>query len=269
MWSVVHTIEKEFGAEFMRETRGSGNVDNRTEGVGSYRAGHEPSPPGKQGLQILDVETSIVSHAPPGKPGACGGQRKPSGDVGFVIHIRQDDLVPVHQSLANGQTHQADERGSVHAEGDFAGIAGVQQDRNALSCFSNCAIHLFALLVPATALNIAIQQVVVHGIKNALGNLGARRVVKIDEPGLLQSGESRAYLIDGELPARRFCLVSNRHPMSFLCELAAPSVKRTAVAAAKLQRSTSSSGGAAEPGRLYVKHICFVYSLHTFDSKLW
>jgi hypothetical protein len=41
---------------------------------------------------------------------------------------------------------------------------------------------LLALLIPATALNIAMQQVVVYGIENAPGNLGARRVIKIDEP---------------------------------------------------------------------------------------
>jgi DNA-binding FadR family transcriptional regulator len=54
--------------------------------------------------------------------------------------------------------------------------------------------------------------------------------------------------------------------MSFLCELAAPSVKRTAVAAAKAAKVYQlQAGKAAKPGRLYVKHICFVYRLHTFD----
>jgi hypothetical protein len=54
--------------------------------------------------------------------------------------------------------------------------------------------------------------------------------------------------------------------MSFLCELAAPSVQRTAVAAAKAAKVHQlQTGKAAEPERLYVKHICFVYRLHTFD----
>ena len=61
-------------------------------------------------------------------------QRQPGGDVGFVVHIGHDNLVPLVERLSDRQTHQPNEGSGVHAKRDFARIARIHQISDAVAC---------------------------------------------------------------------------------------------------------------------------------------
>ena len=179
----MNAIEKEFGAGIVRKFRYCGNVHDRTERIGRYRTGNKSSLCRKQRPQILGVEISVVAHFPQMELRAEGFQSHPGSDVGFMIHFAHDDFVARAERLADGETHQPDERGSVHAERDFAGIAGTQKVRYAAPTAVDGRVDRHALRIAAAALYITLEKVAIDRIEHNLRDLRTRRIIEKDERG--------------------------------------------------------------------------------------
>ena len=120
-------------------------------------------------------------------------QRQPRGDVGFVIHVCDNDFVPLPQCLPNRQAHYSDEGSSIHAKCDFARIAGIEKDTHALAGPRDGRVYLLAVPIAATALHVALHQVLVDGVEHDLRHLRASGIVEEYERGFpMKSRKQRA-----------------------------------------------------------------------------
>src|SRR5262249_6142574 len=108
-------------------------------------------------------------------------QRQPGSDVSLMIEIGHDDFATVFQRLAYGQADQAHERSRVHAEGDFVGMARVDQQRHALSIARDGFVDLLRLAVAPASLHVAMKKMISHRIQHAFGRLSAGRIVEKDK----------------------------------------------------------------------------------------
>ena len=98
-----------------------------------------------------------------------------------MIQIGDDDLVARPERLPHGETDEADERGRVHAEGDFLGAACIEERRHSLARALDGEVHGNALRVAAAALHVVLEQMPVDRLEHDLRYLGARGVVEKDE----------------------------------------------------------------------------------------
>ena len=94
------------------------------------------------------MQVPIFPHLPPKKLGALLGEGQPCGDVGLMIHVSDNDFIPLSQGLANRKADQADERSRVHSEGNLARVARMHQHRHTLPCALDARIHFHALAAP-------------------------------------------------------------------------------------------------------------------------
>ena len=169
------------------------------------REGDDAGPVREQGLQIVGMERPVLAHPPPLELRADLLELEPGRDVGVVVHVGDDDLVPLAERLADREAHHADERRRVHAEADFRRVRGVDQDRDALARVRDRLIDQPALVVAPAALDIVVEKMVVDRVEHALRDLRAGGVVEEDEGAGavgLQRGELRAQRLDRK--CRRF-----------------------------------------------------------------
>ena len=149
------------------------------------------------------MQIPIVPHLPPNESCSVPFQRQPGGDVGFVIHIGYDNLVPLTERLSDRQTHQPNEGSGVHAKSDFARIASVHKISDALPCARNRRVHFTAFGVAPASLHIALEEMMIHCVQHDLRNLRACCVVEKNEswrPG--QRRESGANGFNGKVSIR-------------------------------------------------------------------
>jgi hypothetical protein len=127
------------------------------------------------------VKAVIFAHLPPDDPGAFALELQPGGDVGFVIQISDNNLVPSLERAADGETEQAKERRGIHSEGYLSGVARVDENSHTPSSALNDCVDLHAPRVAPAALHIAVQKVTIHCIENNLGDLGTSGIIEEDE----------------------------------------------------------------------------------------
>ena len=127
----MDAIDEELGPDRMSGRRDGRDVDESAERVGGGRAGDEPRPVAEQRREVFDVQGAALPHPPPDDAGPHGFERRPGRDIGVVVEIRDHDLVPRPETLRDAEAHEPNERGRVHAEADFGGVVGVQEQRHA------------------------------------------------------------------------------------------------------------------------------------------
>jgi hypothetical protein len=95
-----------------------------------------------------------------------------------VIEVGDDDLVALTQGLADGKADQPDERSRVHAEGDFARIAGIDQGADVDARPRDGLVYGDALRIAPAPLHHAFEQVLIDCVEDVAGHLRARRIVE-------------------------------------------------------------------------------------------
>ncbi len=131
------------------------------------------------------MQICILTHFPPDELRALSFKSQPGGDIGFVIHVRDNDLVARIKRPPDSKAYETDERSRIHPKSNLARIACVQQVGNALTSSRHSGVHLLALRIAPASLNIALKEMAVDCVKNDLWHLRARRIVKVDEIRLL------------------------------------------------------------------------------------
>jgi hypothetical protein len=117
-----------------------------------------------------------------------------------MIHVGHNDFVALAERLSNRETYQANERGGVHPKCNLAGITRVQEIRDTLARAGNRRIDFLALRVAPTALDVAIEEMVVDCIDHKLWNLSARGIVEEGEcRGAMKRREGRTNFIDWKI----------------------------------------------------------------------
>ena len=150
--------------------------------MGDHGAGDEARALRQERDQVLHMQAVILAHAPPGDGPAHLFQLLPSGDVGVVVEVGDDDLVALRlQGRADGQADQTHERRSVHAEGHFVGVAGVDPGGDLGPRVHDNPVHLHAFGIAAAALDVEVEQVPGHCVQHDLRRLRARRIVEVDK----------------------------------------------------------------------------------------
>ena len=193
--TVMHAVEKDLRSGGVREPGHLGYVHDGSDGVGSHRTCHQASAGGKQGLEVGHVQVAVITYPPPQKGCAFAFQGEPSGHVGLVVHVGNDDFSPLAQALADRQADQPYERSGIHPKSHFIGFTRIQEYRHTLSRARDGCVHFFALRIRAATLYIAREQVLVDRIQDDLRGLRAGRIVKEDElVALAQGGERSANL---------------------------------------------------------------------------
>src|SRR6266851_2360359 len=190
--TVMHAVEKDLCADGVREPGHLGYVYDGPDGVGSHRTCHQASVGGKQRLEIGHVQVAVITHAPPQELGAFAFQGQPSGHVGLVVHVGNDDFAPLAQGLADSQADQPYERRGVHAKSHFVRFTRIQEYRHTLPGARDGCVHFFALWIGTAALYVAREQVLVNRIQHDLGDLGTSGVVKEYEIVALTEGRERS-----------------------------------------------------------------------------
>ena len=178
---VVHRIEKKLGPHPMRHPCCRSYIDDRTYGIRSKRARHQARRGRYERNQVVSVQIPVVPHLPPTELCPAPFQSQPSRNVSLVVHIGDNDLVPLAERLSDRQTHQPNEGCSVHAKRNFACVARVHEISDTVSGAQNHLIDFTALGVASPSLHIALEQMMIHRIQHHLGHLGTGRVVEEDE----------------------------------------------------------------------------------------
>jgi hypothetical protein len=184
----VNAIENDLSTDGVRQLGNDSDIDNGTKRMGSNRAGNKTGLRGEERRQVLNVKVVIFTHIPPDNPGPFALKLQPCGDIGFVVKVRDDDLVAGLECATDRQAEQTKERRCVHAESDLVAIAGVDQSGDALAGSSDGCVDFHAPGVASAALYVAVQKMTIDGVENALGNLRASTVIEEDEAWLLGEG---------------------------------------------------------------------------------
>jgi hypothetical protein len=117
-----------------------------------------------------------------------------------MIQFGDDELAPGIQAFTDGEAHESHKGGGIHAEGNFAWLAGVDELGHALAGMSNRFVNCKAPQIPSAALDISLDQVLHYRVKRDLGDLRARGIIEEDEGRAGgQCGEGRAECFDGKL----------------------------------------------------------------------
>jgi hypothetical protein len=117
-----------------------------------------------------------------------------------MVHVGHNDFVALAERLSKRETYQANERGGVHPKRNFAGITRVQEIRDTLARAGNRRINFLAFRVAPTALDVAIEEMVVDCIDHELWNLSARGIVEEGEcRGAMKRREGRTNLFDWKM----------------------------------------------------------------------
>ncbi len=181
------------------------------EDVGDVGHAHRAGALVEELLVLLEDQFAVVVHRDHPQAGAgLPADELPGDDVGVVLHLRDEDLVPLAQpGAAPALGDQIDGLGRPAHEDDFARAGGVEEalDLTARSFVGLGGAH--AQLVHAAVDVGAIPPVeMVHRTQHRLGLLGRRSVVEVDQrmavDFLAQAGEVRADRIDVEVGDSRF-----------------------------------------------------------------
>src|SRR5262249_27634834 len=105
-----------------------------------------------------------------------------------VIDVRQHNLIPLLERLADRQAYDSNKRRRIHSKGDFAGFLGIQEDRHCLPRPGNRGVHFAALAIASASLHIALEQMAIDCIEPDLWDLSASSIVKEDEGRVLGQG---------------------------------------------------------------------------------
>ena len=95
-----------------------------------------------------------------------------------MVHVGYDNFVSLSQGWTDGQAHQANERGCIHAKRNFAYVTRVDQLSDTLTSTEDGLVHFTAFGVASAALDIALEQVMIYRIQHHLRYLRTRRVVE-------------------------------------------------------------------------------------------
>ncbi len=207
MRAVVHAVEEDLGARAMGQRRGGGDVDDGAERVRGDGAGDEPGPRRKQRSEIVDVQPSIVPHAPEDDACADRLERHPGRDIGVVVEVAHDDLVACAEIVPDAEADEADEAGRVEPERHLVRIAGVEKVGHRGAGRSDARVHRHALAVSPATLDVMVDKMVVDRIEDGLWHLGAGGIVEEDEVGIVGEGGKAAACVcetrDGRVGDRR------------------------------------------------------------------
>ena len=205
----MNAIEKDFCASFVRDFGGAGNIHNRAKRIRRDGARNQTSLGGNKRLQVFDVKVSVLAHLPPKNFCAVFFQRHPGSDIGFVIHVRNNNFVALTKRLSNRETYETNKRCRVHPKRDFAGVARVQEIGDAFASVRNCRVNLLAFCVASAALDVAFEQMAVYSIEDDLRNLRPGGIVEEREGRrVMQRRKERANGLDRKIQIRRrarFC----------------------------------------------------------------
>ena len=183
--SIVNAIENDLSAGGVRQLGNGSDIDNGTECMGGNRAGNKTGLRGEERREVLNVKVVIFTHLPPDNPGPFALKLQPCGDIGFVVEVRDDDLVAGLEGATDREAEQTKERRGVHAESDLVAIARVDQSGDALAGARDGCVDFHALGVASAALHVAVQKMTIDRVENDLGNLRASAVIEEDEAWLL------------------------------------------------------------------------------------
>jgi hypothetical protein len=104
------------------------------------------------------------------------------------------------ESLSNRETYQANERRGVHPKRNFAGITRVQEIRDASARAGNRRIDFLAFRVAPTALDVAIEEMVIDCVDHKLRNLSARGIVEEGKcRGAMKRRKARTNFLDWKI----------------------------------------------------------------------
>jgi hypothetical protein len=130
-----------------------------------------------------------------------------------VVHVGNYNLAAIRfQALANGETHQANKRSSIHSERDLVTIARIQQCRHAGPRSRDDGVYLLAFAISAATLNITIQQMLENRIQDELRSLRTRGIIEKNErSGTGERGECGSYILNWECRLFNLCLGMGGH----------------------------------------------------------
>ena len=92
--AVMDAVDEHLRAGGMRKPRRGGDVDDRADRMRGAGERDDARAVRKERLQVLGVERSVVAHPPPLNVAPRLLELQPGGDVGVVVHVGHDDLVP-------------------------------------------------------------------------------------------------------------------------------------------------------------------------------
>src|SRR5580700_6406539 len=115
------------------------------------------------------MQPAVVSKMPPYDLRAFTFESQPHRNISFVVKVGDDDFTTIVQGLTNCDADEPHERGSIHAEGNFVGMPGINEQSDACTSLRDGFIHLARLLVSTASLNISMKQMVGYRVQNGLG----------------------------------------------------------------------------------------------------
>src|SRR5579872_4924826 len=98
-----------------------------------------------------------------------------------MVQVGDDDFLSLPQNLADGQAHQTDKRRRIHAEGDLARLARVEEGGDTFAGALQGDIHSQAPGIAAATLNVVPHQMMLNRVQHNLRNLCAGSIIKEDE----------------------------------------------------------------------------------------
>ena len=111
----------------------------------------------------------------------CAGQL-PGHDVGVVLHLRDEDLVPGLQQMAVSGGHQIDGFGGAAGEDDLPGGRGMEKSAHFFpGSFHGIGGLLGKGVDAAVDVGVLVAVIAVHGADHLFGFLGGSSVVQIGE----------------------------------------------------------------------------------------
>jgi len=157
----------------------------------------------EQRLEIGNIERAVLSHMPPANVCAEPLKRKPGSDVRLVIKVADHNFASRPQAFGQSQAKNANEGGSVHAEGNLVRFARVHKCRHALAGALNGGVHFDTAAVTSATLHISRNQVILYCVHRNLRHLRSGAVIEKDELlAVVQRRKLVLYLTTPSFPCR-------------------------------------------------------------------
>ena len=140
----------------------------------------EPRPPREQLLEAREIERAVpLPYGDAADHHAALLEREPGADIGIVIEIAHDHLIPRRQQAGESAADRVRERGHVRAEHDLRRRPGVDERRHELPRARDQMIGALTRGKRAVAIGISRREIVRHRRLHPGRHLGARGVVEV------------------------------------------------------------------------------------------